>query len=94
MTAGSFVAVPLPPVLDASAAPSLVAALLCLRGRPVRLDASQVQKIGTLGVQVLASARVTWQADRVAMRVDRPTATFSEALSLLGITMDTEGIAS
>ena len=55
--------VALPAVLDIRAAGPLKAELLALRGQPVTLDASAVQRLGGLCLQVLLSARATWAAD-------------------------------
>ncbi|RZJ31130.1 MAG: STAS domain-containing protein [Brevundimonas sp.] len=56
-------AVVLPSVLDIRAAGPLQAELLGLRGQPVTLDASAVERLGGLCLQVLLSARATWAAD-------------------------------
>lgn len=53
----------LPAVLDLRAVEPLKAALMEQRGQSVALDASAVERLGGLGLQVLLSALKTWQAD-------------------------------
>ena len=56
----TLAAISLPPVLDLQAADPLRAELLSLRGRPLQVDASQVNRLGGLCLQVLMSARKLW----------------------------------
>lgn len=74
----------LPEVLDRAASTRLAHDLLTARGRGVVLDASQVRRLGGLGLQVLMAARRAWAADGQPFRVDTPSPAFVEALSLLG----------
>ena len=53
----------LPAIIDLRAVEPLKTALLEQRGQAVALDASAVERIGGLGVQLLLSAIKTWQAD-------------------------------
>lgn len=53
----------LSPVLDIRAAEPLRGELLALRGQAVSLDASRVERLGGLCLQVLLSARRTWATD-------------------------------
>jgi chemotaxis protein CheX len=55
-----------------------------LRGAPLVLDASAVERVSGLGLQVLLSARLTWAADGAAMTVSAPSSAFQDALSLSG----------
>jgi len=50
-------------VLDLAAAEPLRAELLAHRGGPLEIDGSAVQRVGGLCLQVLLSARSTWEAD-------------------------------
>jgi len=59
----------LPAVLDIRAAGRLQAELLGLRGRPLTLDASAVERLGGLCLQVLLSARALWAADGQTLTV-------------------------
>ena len=53
----------LPSVLDIRAAGPLQAEILGLRGQPLTLDVSAVERLGGLCLQVLLSTRATWAAD-------------------------------
>ncbi|MDB5441262.1 MAG: cheX protein [Caulobacteraceae bacterium] len=70
--------------LDLNAAGPLAAQLIGLRGASVTLDASQVQRLGGLCLQVLLSARATWAADGQMFQVIDRSLAFDEALSLFG----------
>ena len=62
-------AVVLPAVLDIRAAGPLQAEILASRGQALTLDASAVERLGGLCLQVLLSARSTWAADGQALTV-------------------------
>ncbi|HEY3695383.1 STAS domain-containing protein [Phenylobacterium sp.] len=74
----------LPAVLDVTCAGALTSQLKDLRGAPLVLDASAVERVGGLGLQVLLSARVTWAADGEPLAVAAPSAAFQDALALSG----------
>ncbi len=74
----------LPDVLDLRAAAPLAGDLLVLRGRALRLDASGVQSVGALCLQILLSARVTWQADKNPLTIVTPSTAFNDAMRLFG----------
>ena len=57
----------LPAVLDLRAAEPLKAQLLAVRGQETALDASAVERLGGLCLQVLLSALQTWRADGQAL---------------------------
>ena len=62
-------AVVLPAVLDIRAAGPLKAEILAHRGQSLTLDASAVERLGGLCLQVLLSTRATWAADGQALTV-------------------------
>lgn len=74
----------LPAVLDLQAAAPLADQLMSWRGRPLRLDASQVERLGGLCLQVLLSARAAWAADAQSFAISSRSAAFDEALTLFG----------
>ncbi|WP_333588211.1 STAS domain-containing protein [Phenylobacterium sp.] len=76
--------VSLSPVLDLQAAEPLRAELMALRGRPLRVDASQVSRMGGLCLQVLLSARASWAEDGMSLRVEAPSEGFLEQLAAFG----------
>ena len=75
----------LPSSLDLPAARPLAAALLEHRGKPIAIDASAVGQVGAQCVQVLLSAKRTWQADGVSLSIVNCAARMIEDLKLIGI---------
>ena len=71
-------------VLDLTEARPLADALLGVRGQAVALDASGVERLGALCLQVLIAARRTWAADGSPFAIIRPSAAFSEQCARLG----------
>jgi chemotaxis protein CheX len=72
----------LEPVLDIGAAERLHARLLELRGHPLDIDASQVERLGGLCLQVLISARNTWQSDGQPAVISQTSTAFDEAWAM------------
>jgi chemotaxis protein CheX len=72
----------LEPVLDLGAAERLHARLMELRGQPLEIDASQVERLGGLCLQVLISARNTWQADGHSAVIGQASNTFEDAWAM------------
>jgi chemotaxis protein CheX len=72
----------LEPVLDLGAAERLHARLLELRGQPLDIDASQVERLGGLCLQVLISARNTWRADGHGAVIGQASAAFDDAWAM------------
>lgn len=75
----------LPASLDLPAARPLAAALLERRGQPVTIDASAVGQVGAQCVQVLLSAKRTWEADGVPLSIVNCAPRMIEDLKLIGI---------
>jgi len=74
----------LPENLDLKAAGPLRAALLELRGSPVQIDASKVQRLGGLCLQVLLSAQATWAADGHDLTISAASSAFAEGSGRMG----------
>ncbi len=72
----------LEPVLDLGAAERLHAQLMGLRGQSLDIDASQVERLGGLCLQVLISARNTWAADGRRASVTIASPSFEEAWTM------------
>ena len=72
----------LEPVLDLGAAERLHARLMEVRGQPLDIDASQVERLGGLCLQVLISARDTWRADGQSAVIGQASTAFDDAWSL------------
>lgn len=81
----SLYEIQLPPSLDLRAATPLAEALLSARGAGMRLDASQVQSVGAQCLQVIASARQTWDRDGMPLTIVNPTAALIEAFEVAGL---------
>ena len=75
----------LPEVLDLKAAGRLTTDLLELRKQELVIDASQVRRLGGQCLQVLLSARATWEFDGVPLHIGDSSPAFVEGLELLGI---------
>lgn len=72
----------LEPVLDLGAAERLHGRLTDLRGRPLDIDASQVERLGGLCLQVLLSARKTWREDGQPAVISQSSSAFDDAWAL------------
>lgn len=74
----------LPPILDLHAAASLKAELLARRGSPLTLDASGVERLGGLSLQVLLSAAKSWAADGQSLTVSPASEAFVDQCQAFG----------
>lgn len=77
-------AITLPAVLDLRAADPLKADLLAVRGQDAALDASGVERLGGLCLQVLLSAVRTWRADGHALTFVKVSEAFASQWSAFG----------
>jgi chemotaxis protein CheX len=75
---------PLAEVLDLKAASALATDLLALRGADVALDGSAVQRLGAQCLQVIMSARATWDKEGASLQIVNPSRDLIEGLELLG----------
>jgi chemotaxis protein CheX len=71
-------------VLDLTAAAPLKAEFGAVRGKPVSVDATDVDRLGALCLQVLMSAHSTWTSDGVPFSLGGTSAAFEEGLETLG----------
>ena len=78
------VLIALPAVLDLRAADPLKVQLLAVRGQEASLDASAVERLGGLCLQVLLSPIQTWRADGQALTFINVTEAFASQWSALG----------
>ena len=82
-------------VLDLNAAEPLKAELLALRGHELALDASTVQRLGGLCLQILLSARKTWAADGVNLSLGSVSQYWTEQWAAFGAPdFNTEGLTA
>jgi chemotaxis protein CheX len=80
----TFTVLQLSAALDCREAPLLLSRLGALRGQAVKLDASRVNRLSGLCLQVLLSARNTWASDNVPIVIEDPSAFFSKGWTLYG----------
>lgn len=78
----------LPDRLDSSAAPGLMTALQGHVGKPLVIDAGQVEVIGALALEVLVAGGRQWEADGQSLTIARPSARFAAACRSLGLRSD------
>jgi chemotaxis protein CheX len=74
----------LPRLLNSEAAGSLKNELVAARGKPLALDASQVERVGGQCFQLLLAAKAAWSEDNMPLRVVNPTRQFTESVTLMG----------
>jgi chemotaxis protein CheX len=71
--------------LDLNEASALRDKLLAMRGNVVSIDASAVERVGTLGAQVLMSAAKTWDQDKLAFTFTKVSDAFQKTMQLIGV---------
>ena len=74
----------LPAAINTGSIGALRTQLVERRGAPLELDASSVQRVGGLGLQVLLSAARAWAADGQHFAITKPSSAFTEMLRLTG----------
>lgn len=74
----------LPETLDLKAAGPLRDMLMEARGAPVEIDASGVERLGGLCLQVLLSAEATWAADTQPFSISTASEAFIECARRMG----------
>lgn len=74
----------LQPVLDLKAAEPLKVAFIERRGQSLEIDASAVQRLGGLCLQVLLSARKTWAEDGQSLLIGARSEIFNENMRTFG----------
>ena len=74
----------LPAVLDLGQAPALRSELLARRGSALTLDASAVDRLGGLCLQVLLAARRTWEGDGHALAIASASEAFLNQWTAFG----------
>ena len=70
--------------LDLAAAAPLKAAILACRGEALQLDASAVQRLGGLCLQVLLAAAEAWRGDGLVLEITGASEPFVRAWRQLG----------
>ena len=72
-------------MLDLTAASGLREQFIGRRGSALRVDASRVERLGGLCLQVLIAARAAWAEDRHELRFDDLTAELQAGLDVFGV---------
>jgi chemotaxis protein CheX len=84
MPGGWNMSLALDETLDLKAAGPLRGALMELRGAAVEIDASNVQRLGGLCLQVLLSAEATWATDGQSFTISTASPAFAEGARRMG----------
>ena len=74
----------LPAILDLAAARPLHDALTAQRGQQLDVDASAVERMGGLCLQVLIAAQRAWESDGRAFAITDASPAFESAVALMG----------
>ena len=74
--------------LDSTQAAGLLAELRQVKGQPVHINGSHVNRISTLCLQILLSASASWKAERTAFQITEPSEALSAAIAMLGLSND------
>ncbi|AVA20299.1 MULTISPECIES: STAS domain-containing protein [Rhizobium] len=75
-------------VLDLNEASTLRGKLVGLRGSNVVIDASGVERIGALCVQVIMAAAKTWDEDKLSFTFSKVSDAFQKTMQLIGVDID------
>lgn len=75
-------------VLDLNEASTLRSKLVGLRGSNVVVDASSVERVGALCVQVIMAAAKTWDEDKLSFTFSKVSDAFHKTLQLIGVNID------
>ncbi|ACM25445.1 STAS domain-containing protein [Agrobacterium sp. SHOUNA12C] len=75
-------------VLDLNEASALRGKLMGLRGSNVAIDASSVERIGALCIQVIMAAAKTWDEDKLSFTFSKVSDAFQKTLQMIGIDID------
>ncbi|MEI2298028.1 STAS domain-containing protein [Ensifer sp. MJa1] len=78
----------LAPVLDLNEATALHEKLLALKGSDLVIDASAVERVGTLCVQVLMAGARTWEEDHLSFTFSKVSDAFEKTTQLIGVEID------
>ena len=75
-------------VLDLNAAGSLHSQLMAERGSDLVIDASAVERVGALCIQVLMSAAKTWQEEKHSLTFAQMSEALMKTMQLAGVNYD------
>jgi chemotaxis protein CheX len=75
-------------VLDLNAAGSLHSKLMAARGSDLVIDASAVERVGALCLQVLMSAAKTWEEEKHSLTYSQMSDALTKTMQLTGVNQD------
>lgn len=75
-------------VLDLNAASTLHSRLMELRGSDLVIDASPVERVGALCIQVLMSASRTWEEEERSLTFSQMSDALTKTMQLSGVNYD------
>ncbi len=75
-------------VLDLNEASNLKANILAMRGAPLTIDASGVERLGAQCAQVLLAAAKAWEVDKHPFSFGKASEAFLKTLQLIGVNID------
>ncbi|MBP1861836.1 STAS domain-containing protein [Rhizobium herbae] len=78
----------LAPVLDLNEANALHGQLMGLRGNALVIDASAVERVGALCVQVLMAGAKSWEEDKQSFTFAKVSDAFTKTTQLIGVNID------
>ncbi|NLR98936.1 STAS domain-containing protein [Rhizobium sp. P38BS-XIX] len=72
-------------VLDLNEASTLRGKLMGLRGSNVVIDASGVERVGALCMQVIMAAAKTWDEDKLSFTFSKVSDAFQKTMQMIGV---------
>ncbi|OJF94259.1 STAS domain-containing protein [Pararhizobium antarcticum] len=78
----------LPPILDLNEASALRGKLVALRGNSLVVDASAVERVGALCLQVLMAGARSWEEDKKSFTFTKVSDAFTKTTQLIGVNID------
>ena len=75
-------------VLDLNEASALRDKLLSMRGHPLAIAPSAVERLGALCAQVLMAAERTWDQDKQSLTFAKVSDAFTKTMQLVGVNID------
>ncbi|WP_438750215.1 STAS domain-containing protein [Pararhizobium sp. O133] len=78
----------LAPILDLNEANALHGKLAGLRGNALVIDASAVERVGALCVQVLMAGAKSWEEDKQSFTFAKVSDAFTKTTQLIGVNID------
>ena len=78
----------LAPVLDLNEATALHQQLMGLKGNPLVIDASAVERVGALCTQVLMAGAKSWEEEGQSFTFGKVSDPFMKTMQLIGVNID------